>query len=87
MKRLNEDLLAVLMGKTESEAYVRVKSVEPGNGIEEFVKIFKWFMGTSGMGLQDKARQIMAPVAPKPEGEIADVVEKWLDGAENDFES
>ena len=76
LKRLNEDLFAVLMDKTESEAYFRVKSVKPGNGIEAFVKIFKWFMGTSGMGLQEKARQIMAPIAPKSEGEIADAVEK-----------
>ena len=68
------------MDKTESEAYFRVKSVEPGNGIEAFVKIFKWFMGTSGMGLQEKARQIMAPIAPKSEGEFADSVEKWLEG-------
>ena len=40
MKRLNEDLFAVLMDKTESEAYFRVKSVEPGTGIEAFVKIY-----------------------------------------------
>ena len=40
LKRLNEDLFAVLMDKTESEAYLRVKSDEPGNGIEAFVKIF-----------------------------------------------
>ena len=32
------------------------------------------------MGLQEKARQIMAPVAPKSQGEIADAVEKWLEG-------
>ena len=37
-------------------------------------------MGTSVMGLQDKARQIMAPIAPKSEGEIADAVEKLLKG-------
>jgi D-3-phosphoglycerate dehydrogenase len=68
------------MDKTESEAYFRVKSVEPGNGIEAFVKIVKWFMGTSGLGLQEKARSIMAPVPPKSEGELADAVEKWLEG-------
>jgi len=68
------------MDKTESEAYFRVKSLDPGNGIEAFVKIFKWFMSTSGMGLQDKARQIMSPIAPKSEGEIAGAVEKWLEG-------
>ena len=32
------------------------------------------------MGLQDKARQIMVPIAPKSEGEIADAVETWLEG-------
>ena len=68
------------MGKIESEAYFRVKSVEPGEGIEAFIKVFKWFMGTSGMGLQEKAHQIMAPAAPKSEGGIADAVEKRLEG-------
>jgi hypothetical protein len=53
---VNEDLFSVLMDKTESEAYFRVKSVEPGNGIEAFVKIVKWFMGTSGLGLQRKSQ-------------------------------
>ena len=77
---INEDLFAVLMDKTESEAYFRVKSVEPGNGLEAYVKIVKWFMGTSGIGLQEKARSIMAPIPPKSEGEIADAVEKWLEG-------
>ena len=80
LRRLNEDLFAVLVDKTESEAYFRVKSAEPGNGIEAFVKISKWFMGTRGMGLQDKARQIMAPIPPKSEGTIADAVETWLEG-------
>ena len=80
LKVLNEDLFAVLMDKTESEAYFRVKSVEPGNGIEAFVNIVKWFMGTSGLGLQEKARQIMAPIPPKSEGDIAESVEKWLEG-------
>jgi hypothetical protein len=77
---INEDLFSVLMDKTESEAYFRVKSVEPGNGIEAFVKIVKWFMGTSGLGLQEKARQIMAPIPPKAEGDIAEAVDKWLEG-------
>ena len=72
---INEDLFAVLMDKTESEACFRVKSVEPGNGIEAFVKIVKWFKGTSGLGLQEKARQIMAPIQPKAKGDIAEAVE------------
>ena len=34
-----------------------------------------WFMGASGTGLQEKARQTLAPTAPKSEGEIADAIE------------
>ena len=60
LRKPSEDLFAVLMDETESEAYCRVKSVEPGEGIETFIKIFKCFMGIGGVGLQDKARQIMA---------------------------
>jgi hypothetical protein len=80
VSQLNEDIFAVLMDKTTGEAYLRVKSVESGERIDAFVKIYKWFMGTSGMGLQDKARQIMAPIPPKSEGDIADSVEKYLEG-------
>ena len=32
------------------------------------------------MGLQEKARQIMAPIPSKSEGDIAACVEKWLEG-------
>ena len=38
--QLNEDLFAALMDKTIGEAYLRVKSVESGEGIEAFVKIY-----------------------------------------------
>ena len=68
------------MDKTIGEAYLTVKPVESGEGIEAFVKRYKWYMGTSGMGLQEKAQQIMAPSQPKSEGDIADSVEKWLEG-------
>ena len=46
--QLNEDLFAVLMDETIGEAYLRVKSVEAGEGVEAFVKIYKWHTGTSG---------------------------------------
>ena len=36
-RKLNEDLFAAFMDKTESEAYFRVKSVEPGEGVEALV--------------------------------------------------
>ena len=69
--KLNEDMYSVLMDKTEGEAWLRVRSVDSGNGLEAF---------TSGQGLSDKARSIMSPTPPKGEGDIADaVVSGWRD--------
>ena len=76
MDRLCEDMYSVLMDKTEGEAWLRVKSVVSGNGQEAFVKLYKWFTGTSGQGLSERARAIMAPTPPKSEGEIAEAVDK-----------
>ena len=80
MSRFDEDMYSVLMDKTEGEAWLRVKSVISGNGLEAFVKVYKWFTGTSGQGLSERARSIMAPTPPKSEGEIAEAVDKWTDG-------
>ena len=78
--KLNEDMYSVLMDKTEGDAWLRVKSVISGRGLEAFVRIYKWFAGTSGMGLSERARVIMAPTAPKSEGDIAEALDKWLEG-------
>jgi len=59
---------------------LRVKTVESGKGIYAVVKIYIWFMGISGMGLQEKAQQIMAPATPKSEGDMADGIERRLEG-------
>ena len=31
-------------------------------------------------GIEEKARQIMAPATPKSEGYMADAIERWLEG-------
>ena len=80
MGQLNEDMYSVLMDKTEGDAWLRVKAVKSGRGLEAFVRIYKWFAGTSGMGLSERARVIMAPTAPKSEGDMAESVDKWLEG-------
>ena len=48
--QLNEDMYSVLMDKTEGDAWLRVKAVKSGRGLEAFVRIYKWIAGTSGMG-------------------------------------
>ena len=80
VKTLNEDMYSVLMDKTEGEAWQRVKTVRSGRGLEAFVKVYKWFMGTSGQGLSERARAIMSPAPPKNEGDIAEAVDKWSEG-------
>ena len=44
------------------------------------MKVYKWFAGTSGQGLSERARMVMAPAAPKSEGEMAEALDKWLEG-------
>ena len=79
MDKLNEDMYAVLMDKTEGDAWLRVRSVDSGNGLEAFVKVYKWCTGTSGQGLSERARIIMSPTPPKSEGDIADCIDKWFE--------
>ena len=79
VSQLNEDMYSVLMDRTEGDAWLRVKSVSSGNGLAAFVKVYKWFTGTSGQGLSERARTIMAPNPPKHEGDLSESVDKWLD--------
>ena len=79
MTKLNEDLYGVLMDKTEGEAYARVKAVTQGMGLEAYVKLYKWFMGTTGLGLTERARAVMSPTPPKSERDIAEALDKWVE--------
>ena len=73
-------MYSVLADQTRGAAWLRVKSVDMGEGISAHVKLHKWFMGTSGWGVSETCRQILAPAAPKGEGGIAGVVENGLEG-------
>ena len=66
--------------RQNGDACLHVRAFDIGEGITAYVKVYKWFMGTSGMGLSEKAHQIMAPTAPKLERGFAEAVEKWLEG-------
>ena len=49
--KVNEDMYSVLTDKTIGDAWLRARVVDMGEGITAYVKVYKWFMGTSGMGL------------------------------------
>ena len=55
----------VLIDRTDGDAWLMVRSMDPGEGITAHAKLYKWCMGTSGVGLSEKDQQIMAPIWPK----------------------
>ena len=79
--KLNEDMYSVLMDKTNADAWLRVRAVDMGEGVVAYVKVYKWFVGIRGMGRSEKAWHITAPSTPRSEVDIADAVEKWLEGS------
>ncbi len=79
MIKLNEDMYTVLMDKTEGEAWTSVKAVVSGSGLEAYMKLYKWFTGTTGLGITEKARRVMSPTPPKSEADMAEAVDKWIE--------
>ena len=74
-----ENLYYVLVEKTEGDAALRVSSVEPGEGMQAYMKVYLWFAGTTGLALTEISRMVMQPVPPKNDFEIADALEKWME--------
>jgi hypothetical protein len=70
-------MYCVLVDKTEGEAMIRVKSVEEGQGLLAYQRMYKWFSGTTGLALTERTKMVMSPVQPRREDEIADAVDKW----------
>ena len=52
--KFNEFLYYILTEKTEGDAAVRVKSVEPGQGFEAYHRVYLWFSSTFDMALNKR---------------------------------
>ena len=83
MKRENivENPYFVSVEKTNrgSEAAQGVATVEPGQGILAFMKIYAWYAGTTGLALKRRTEMVMSPPAPSREEDIANVLEHWAE--------
>ena len=79
INRLNEDLFFILTDKTEGESLVRVMGVPSGDGFLAYQKVHKWYAGISGLGIAERARQVMHPSPPKREEEVAGALERWAE--------
>ena len=76
-KMVDEDLYYILVDKTEGEAAGKVKTVEAGQGILAYHKIYWWYVKTSGIALQDRSRKVMYPEPIKHEEKIMEGIENW----------
>ena len=74
----SEGLHYVLVEKTEGDAALRVSSVEPGKGVDAYMKIYLWFAGTTGLALTEMSRMVMQPKAPNNDYDTADALDKLM---------
>ena len=74
---MNEMLNYVLIEKCEGDARTRIKTQKNGMGLLQYVEIYKWFTGTTGEGLSQKAIRIMTPKPPSSEDGIALALDRW----------
>ena len=83
MKRENivENPYFVSVEKTNrgSEAAQGVATVEPGQGILAFMKIYAWYAGTTSLALKRRTEMVMSPPAPNREEVMANVLQHWAE--------
>ena len=65
------------MDKAEGEAYDRVKNAGQGEGLWAYVRMYRWFSRTSGLGLNQRRRALLQPAQCKHDWEVPAIVEKW----------
>ena len=67
----NSDLWWVLVGKTSSEALMRVKGTVQGEGVEAYRKLHQWCARHTTMTMQELRTKVMRPNPAKNEAEVA----------------
>jgi hypothetical protein len=65
--------------KRGSEAAQRVATVEPGQGILGFMKVYAWYAGTTGLALKRRTEMVMSPPTPSRVEDIANILEHWAE--------
>ena len=72
-----EDIGYVLVEQTEGDAALRVNSGEPREGLNAYVRVYLWLLGTTELALTEKMCMPMHPNPVKYEHEIVGVLERW----------
>ncbi len=61
VEKLNQYLHFILIEKTTGEAAAKIKSVEEGEGLHAYFKVYWWFVKTAGIAIQERSRKVMQP--------------------------
>ena len=56
-----------------------MRTISAGKGIEAYQKLYKWYSGTTGIGLMERTKLAMNPIAPKREEDMAGALDMWLE--------
>ena len=67
----------MLVDKTDGDQGAKVKSVEVGDGVHAYFKIYWWFVKTSGIAVQDRLRKVMYPEPISKEDKMNESIEAW----------
>ena len=62
-----QGMWSILVDKTGGEARSVLLSVDKGERIKAWAKIWRWFTRTSGLGISERRERIMRPEPPKKE--------------------
>ena len=74
--RMKAEMHAVMISKTGGDARLLVRNAED-DGLFGYMRLHKWFMESSGRGMQQRIRAVHKPEPAKTEEEMFQKVERW----------
>ena len=77
--QFNKDLYAIIMDKSEKEAYDKIRAIKEQDGTMAYLTLYRWFTEISGLGLTSQATKLMHPDPPKKEEDLYEELDKWIE--------
>ena len=77
IEAFNKDLHKVLDDKTDGEALSKLKNCEWGEGIQGYMRIYRFFSKIGGEAMSSRRIAVMEPKPVKKSSELVEAVEVW----------
>ena len=78
-KEIDSEIWTILTAKCEGEAMARVRSAGQGNGMEGYIRLYKWYLGTTGLAITKRMSAYVSPGTPAKESQLADAIDRWIE--------